>query len=75
MASRDRRRVAIYDVGLDAAVRRSNWYSGGESGELLFRDVDGDAAPDVVVAQGPLNRMQILAPLGGGFFGLPASFP
>lgn len=73
VASRDRRRVAIYALGIDSATRMSNWYSGGECGEVLYRDVDGDAAPDVVVAQGPLNRVQFLPPLGAGFFGQPAS--
>lgn len=73
VASRDRHRVAVYLLGTNSATRISNWYAGDDCGDLLYQDVDGDAAPDIVVAQTPLHRMQILPPLGSGFYGKPAS--
>jgi hypothetical protein len=68
IASVQRRRVALYSISPAAIVRESNWYSGGRSGELLYEDVDGDAAPDIVLAQGPLQRLQIFPPFGEGLF-------
>jgi hypothetical protein len=73
VASRERRRVMVYEDQGSGMQRVSAWYVGGGMGELLYEDINGDAAPDVVVAQADLQRLQVLPPLGSGFFAAEAA--
>lgn len=68
VGSRGRRRVALYRVDAGSVVRESNWYSGGDMGDLHYEDIDADGAPDVFVAQAALQRLQVMPPLGDGVF-------
>jgi len=73
VASRERRRVSLYEDQGSGMQRVSTWYVGGGMGELLYEDIDGDGAPDVVVAQADLQRLQVLPPLGPGLFAAEAA--
>ena len=73
VASRERRRVTIYEDPGSGIERVGAWYVGGGMGDLLYEDIDGDGAPDVVVAQADLQRLQVLPPLGSGFFAAEAA--
>ncbi|RKZ16728.1 hypothetical protein DRQ53_05520 [bacterium] len=73
VASRERRRVTLYRIEGSAVLRESGWYSGGQMGEVIYEDMDRDGAPEVIVAQAVLNRLQILPPLGAGLLGAEAA--